>query len=85
MKLENIEAMKIWAFIIVGLLAFWGGLGYSIYLNFAKQKEINNLNTQMEWTVKQYNKINHEKNDLEKSMPLKGTCLERIPAWEVTL
>lgn len=77
------ESFKIWAIIIGATLLFWGSFGYSIYLNFAKQKEIDNLNTQMEWTVKQYNKLNHEKHDLEKSMPLKGTCLERIPKWEV--
>lgn len=69
--------------IIAGTAVFWGGLTYSIYLNIQKQKEIENLNTQMEWTVKEYNKLNHKYRKLESTMPLQGTCLERIPAWEV--
>lgn len=82
-KSINLTALITWALILIGVFGFWGGLGYSIYLNIQKDKEIENLNAQMEWTTKQYNKLNHEKNELEKSIPIRGTCLERVTVWEV--
>lgn len=55
-----------WGFLIIGTVAYWGGVGALVYSNHTKQKEIENLNAQMVFVVKKYNKLNHAHNKLKK-------------------
>lgn len=54
--------------VITGTIVFCCGVGTIIYNNYKLQNEVENLNAQMVFVVKKYNKLNHAHNKLKNEM-----------------